>query len=190
MAKLLGTYDSLPMAQAALAQLRAGGIDPQCLSVLSGAAPSGTAWKKPLLLGGAAAVAAVFLLPGGGHLLIAGHLARTAAVHTVAVTAKAAATGAAAGGIVDWLRRAGLKHFALQVAQEALAAERCALVLQGSSPGLKPQTADSWAAGLEITPARGFRIGGEFYSINVKNALGTLNPSVTSTYTTNPDLYT
>ena len=66
----------------------------------------------------------------------------------------------------------------------------CALVLQGSSPGLKPQTADSWAAGFEITPTRGLRIGGEFYSINVKNALGTLNPSVTSTYLTNPDLYT
>ncbi len=66
----------------------------------------------------------------------------------------------------------------------------CALVLQGSSPGLKPQTAKSWAVGFEATPARGFRFGGQFYSIDLKNALGTLNPSVTSTYLTNPDLYT
>jgi iron complex outermembrane recepter protein len=66
----------------------------------------------------------------------------------------------------------------------------CAMVLQGSSPGLKPQTAESWAVGFEATPGSGVRVGGEYYSIDVKNALGTLNPSVTSTYTTNPDLYT
>jgi iron complex outermembrane recepter protein len=66
----------------------------------------------------------------------------------------------------------------------------CALVLQGSSPGLKPQTAKSWAVGLEVTPGSGFRLGGEFYSIDLKDALGTLNPSVTSTYSTNPNLYT
>lgn len=66
----------------------------------------------------------------------------------------------------------------------------CALVLQGSSPGLQPQTAKSWAVGFELIPARGFRFGGQFYSIDLKNALGTLNPSVTSTYLTNPNLYT
>ncbi len=66
----------------------------------------------------------------------------------------------------------------------------CAMVLQGSSPGLKPQTANAWAVGFEATAIEGLRFGGEFYSIDVKNALGTLNPSVTSTYTTNPNLYT
>jgi iron complex outermembrane receptor protein len=65
----------------------------------------------------------------------------------------------------------------------------CAMVLQGSKPGLKPQTADSWAVGFEATPGAGFRFGGEFYSIDVKDALGTLNPANVSTYTTNPDLY-
>ena len=39
-------------------------------------------------------------------------------------------------------------------------------------------------------PGSGLRIGGEFYSIDAKNTLGSLNPSVISTYTTNPDLYT
>lgn len=66
----------------------------------------------------------------------------------------------------------------------------CAMVLEGSSPGLQPQTAESWAIGFEATPGDGIRIGGEFYSIDVKNALGKLNPSIGSTYTTNPDLYT
>jgi iron complex outermembrane receptor protein len=66
----------------------------------------------------------------------------------------------------------------------------CAMVLQGSSPGLKPQTAHSWAVGFEATPGTGLRFGGEFYSIDVKNALGTLDPSNLNTYTTNPDLYT
>ena len=66
----------------------------------------------------------------------------------------------------------------------------CALVLQGSSPGLEPQTAKSWAVGFEATPGSGVRFGGEFYSIDIDNALGTLNPSNINTYTTNPDLYT
>jgi iron complex outermembrane recepter protein len=66
----------------------------------------------------------------------------------------------------------------------------CALVLQGSGPGLKPQTAESWAVGFEAKPVEGVRIGGLYYSIDVKNALGTLNPSITSTYLTNPNLYT
>lgn len=66
----------------------------------------------------------------------------------------------------------------------------CAMVLQGSSPGLKPQTADAWAVGFEATPVSGLRLGANFYSIDAKNTLGTLNPSVTSTYTTNANLYT
>lgn len=131
MAKLLGIYDNLPLAQNALARLCAEGIDPQNVRILSGPPPTKTVWQNPLLLGGAAGLAAAFLLPGGGHLLLAGHLARTATTHTLAVTAKAAAAGAAAGGSVDWVRRVGLKRVALQEAEAALAAGRCALVLQG-----------------------------------------------------------
>jgi iron complex outermembrane recepter protein len=66
----------------------------------------------------------------------------------------------------------------------------CALVLQGSQAGLRPQTAKSWAVGFELTPTRSLRFGAQFYSIDLANALGTLNPSVTSTYTTNPNQYT
>lgn len=66
----------------------------------------------------------------------------------------------------------------------------CAVVLQGSGPGLRPQTADSWAVGFEATPGSGVRFGGEFYSIDLKNALGTVNPSNLATYSTNPGSYT
>jgi iron complex outermembrane recepter protein len=66
----------------------------------------------------------------------------------------------------------------------------CAMVLQGSGPGLKPQTAKSWAVGFDVTPSRAVRFGGEFYSIDLKNALGTLDPSNSATYSTNPNLYT
>lgn len=66
----------------------------------------------------------------------------------------------------------------------------CAMVLQGSSPGLEPQTATSWAVGFDAKPLRGLSFGGEFYSIDFKNVLGSLNPSNVSTYVTNANLYT
>jgi iron complex outermembrane receptor protein len=66
----------------------------------------------------------------------------------------------------------------------------CALVLQGSRPNLRPQTAESYAIGFNATPMQGLRFGGQFYSIDLDNALGALNPSIVSTYTTNPELYT
>lgn len=65
----------------------------------------------------------------------------------------------------------------------------CALIAEGASRGLKPQTAKSWAIGLEIEPAQGIRMGGEFYSLDVKNVLGAVNPANANTYTTDPDLY-
>ncbi|MDB5726314.1 MAG: hypothetical protein JWQ16_3068, partial [Novosphingobium sp.] len=66
----------------------------------------------------------------------------------------------------------------------------CAFVMQGSGPNLKPQTATSWAIGFEATPISGLRFGGEFYSIDFDNVLGSLDPSNSSTYITNPNLYT
>lgn len=66
----------------------------------------------------------------------------------------------------------------------------CALVLQGSGANLQPQTAESWAVGFEATPGSGVRFGGQFYSLDLDNALGTLNPANTATYSTNPDKYT
>ena len=128
--KLLGIYDDLSSAQTALADLQAAGIDPRFLTLAGGGEPKSGAWKKSLAWGGAAGVAASLLLPGGGHVLLAGHLARAAALHVVGVTAKAAATGAAAGSAVGWLRNAGLHRLALKEVRAALAAKRFALLIK------------------------------------------------------------
>ncbi|MBU6268323.1 MAG: TonB-dependent receptor [Sphingomonadales bacterium] len=64
------------------------------------------------------------------------------------------------------------------------------IVLTGASPaGLKPQTSDGWALGFDATPVTGLNFGAEFYSINLDNAIGNLNPANAATYQTNPSLY-
>lgn len=65
----------------------------------------------------------------------------------------------------------------------------CAMISEGVKAGIKPQTAESWAVGFELTPVDGLRIGGEFYSIDFKNILGAVNPQNLNTYITNPELY-
>lgn len=64
------------------------------------------------------------------------------------------------------------------------------IVLTGASPaGLKPQTSEAWAVGFDATPFEGFNFGANFYSIDLKNALGTVNPANSATYLTNPSAY-
>ncbi len=65
----------------------------------------------------------------------------------------------------------------------------CALIAEGSTAGVKPQTGDTWAAGFELTPIDGLRISGTYYSIFFDNILGAVNPTIDSTYITNQDLY-
>ncbi len=67
---------------------------------------------------------------------------------------------------------------------------QCALVLEGSTSGLVPQTAQTWAVGFEVTPLAGLRLGGEFYSIDFKNALGAIDSQRDSSYIARPDLFT
>ena len=63
-------------------------------------------------------------------------------------------------------------------------------VLTGASPaGLKPQTSNGWALGFDVKPFSGFSFGAEFYSIHLKNALGSVNPANNNTYITNPSAY-
>ncbi|MEP7342821.1 MAG: DUF2156 domain-containing protein [Acidobacteriota bacterium] len=134
MTKIINTYESLAAAQQAVAQLTISGFDASRLSVIGHGdkrPPNAHRLKKSLLWGGALGVAMTFVLPGGGHLLLAGHLARTVALHALGVTAKGIATGLAAGGTVDLLRRAGLDNRALKEAADAIAAGRFALVING-----------------------------------------------------------
>jgi iron complex outermembrane recepter protein len=65
-----------------------------------------------------------------------------------------------------------------------------ALVLQGSGANIQPQTSENWAVGFTATPSSNVRFGVNYYSIDAKNLIGTLNPSNLATYATNPDLYT
>jgi iron complex outermembrane recepter protein len=65
----------------------------------------------------------------------------------------------------------------------------CFFLAEGASRGLRPQTAESWAVGFEVEPGHGFRFGGEFYSLDVKDVLGAVNPANANTYVTDPDLY-
>jgi iron complex outermembrane recepter protein len=63
------------------------------------------------------------------------------------------------------------------------------IVLTGTSPDNppKPQTSDAWALGFEIQAIdKKLNFGAEFYSIYLKNALGSINPANSSTYQTNP----
>ncbi len=62
------------------------------------------------------------------------------------------------------------------------------IVLTGVSPTapLKPQTSDSWAIGFEAKPLTGLSLGAEFYSINLMNSLGSINPANNAFYQTNP----
>ncbi len=65
-----------------------------------------------------------------------------------------------------------------------------ALVLQGSGPNIQPQTSENWAVGFTATPSRNVRFGVNYYSIDAKNLIGTLNPANLATYVTNPNQYT
>ena len=45
--------------------------------------------------------------------------------------------------------------------------------VQGSLPGLQPQTATTWSIGAEIEPVDGLRLSANYYSVNFKNILRT-----------------
>ncbi len=130
MAKIIGVYDSPDAAREAVVRLGAAGIEVSHLSIIGGDARRGPDWKKPLLLGSAVGAAVSILLPGGGHLLLAGHLVRSVAVHALGVTAKAAVAGAAVGGATDLLRQTGLDRHEVKAAAEAISAGRYALTLE------------------------------------------------------------
>lgn len=134
MTKIINTYPNLTAAQEAVAQLGVSGFDTSRLSVIGNddkRPPNAPRLKKSLLWGGALGAAATFLLPGGGHLFLAGHLARTIALHALGLTAKGIATGLAAGGTIDLLRRVGLDNRAVKEAAEAITAGHFALVING-----------------------------------------------------------
>lgn len=132
MGRIIGTFETLAEAQQAVIQLAAARVDKQQLSIIGSdnkAASPGSRLKKSILWGSSLGAVVALLLPHGGILYLAGHLARAAAIHLLGVTAKGIIAGAAAGGTVDLLRRAGLDQPTAQTAAAIVAAGRYALVL-------------------------------------------------------------
>ncbi len=64
-----------------------------------------------------------------------------------------------------------------------------AVILDGTTAGVKPQTSTSWALGFEVKPIDGLRLTGNFYHIDINGLLGAVDPSNLNTYRTNPDSY-
>lgn len=133
MGRIIGTFETLAAAQSAVQQLAARGVDDEQFSIIghgSKASPLKFTLKKSVVWGSTLGAVVALLLPHGGILYVAGHLARTAAIHLLGLTAKGMLAGAAAGGTVDLLRHAGLDRATARVAAEVVAAGRYALVLE------------------------------------------------------------
>ncbi len=132
MGRIIGTFETLAAAQHAVRQLAAGGVDDEQISIIGHDSKSSRpkfTLKKSVVWGSTLGAAVALLLPHGGILYLAGHLARTAAIHLLGITAKGLLAGAAAGGTVDLLRHAGLDRATARIAAEVVAAGRYALVL-------------------------------------------------------------
>ncbi len=63
------------------------------------------------------------------------------------------------------------------------------LLLEGSDPGLKPQTADIWAAGFDLMPLEGLSFNFNYYSIEFFDLLGSPNPQDPLAVLLNPDKF-
>ena len=63
------------------------------------------------------------------------------------------------------------------------------LVLEGTDPSIKPQTAETWAIGFEAKPIDGLRFGAEYYHIAFHNVLGGLDASRPTAFQEHPEAY-
>ncbi|HKX28439.1 MAG TPA: DUF2156 domain-containing protein [Blastocatellia bacterium] len=130
MAKIIGTFETLEEAQAAAHRLAANGIQRRSLSIVGPGCKHSSQIKRSLVWGGALGAGMALLLPHGGLLYLAGHLARATIVHLLGMTAKGLLMGAAAGGTIDVLRRAGLDRQAAHEASEIIKLGQHALTLE------------------------------------------------------------
>jgi iron complex outermembrane receptor protein len=58
----------------------------------------------------------------------------------------------------------------------ALPGTNYTIAFQGSQPGLKPQTADTWSVGFDLDPMEGLRVSANYYNVKFDNILGTPTP--------------
>jgi iron complex outermembrane recepter protein len=53
------------------------------------------------------------------------------------------------------------------------------VALQGSNPGLLPQTAKTWSVGFDMDPMDGLHVSASYYNVKFKNIIGTPAPNAT-----------
>ena len=53
------------------------------------------------------------------------------------------------------------------------------VAIQGSQPDLKPQKADTWSVGMDLTPVSGLRASVSYYDVKFRNILRTPSPDAT-----------
>jgi iron complex outermembrane recepter protein len=53
------------------------------------------------------------------------------------------------------------------------------VALQGSNPGLLPQTAKTWSVGFDMDPMEGLHVSASYYNVKFKNIIGTPAPNAT-----------
>lgn len=53
------------------------------------------------------------------------------------------------------------------------------VALQGSNPGLLPQTAKTWSVGFDMDPLEGVHVSASYYNVKFKNIIGTPAPNAT-----------
>jgi len=63
------------------------------------------------------------------------------------------------------------------------------LLLEGSGGALKPQTAETWAGGLEFSPTQNLTFGASYYDIDFRNLLSSVNPQLASVVLLNPEKF-
>jgi lysylphosphatidylglycerol synthetase-like protein (DUF2156 family) len=138
MARIIGAFDNLAEAQAAAKRLAATGVAQDHISIIGCGGKPSLKWlnlKKSLLWGGALGAGLAMLPLHGGVLFLSSHLAvhlaRSAALHALGVAAKGMLAGAATGGAVGMLRRAGMDRRTAQEAAEIVAEGRFALAFDG-----------------------------------------------------------
>jgi len=64
-----------------------------------------------------------------------------------------------------------------------------ALLLEGASGALQPQTADTWGLGFELRPLDGLRVHAYYYEIDFKQLLGAPNPQSSMAVLLNPEKF-
>ncbi|HKC86683.1 MAG TPA: DUF2156 domain-containing protein [Blastocatellia bacterium] len=134
MVKIIEAYQNLQTAQEALKLIAESMGEPGRLSIIGPGQSQindKSRFNKPWLWGGALGAVVGFAMPGGGHLLLAGHLARSVAMHALGVTAKGIIAGAATGGTVDLLIRLGFDRRSALEAADVVAQGQYAIALDG-----------------------------------------------------------